>query len=49
MTSDSACDAVFWPAPILAISAAASAAPREEVFQAPQPTTRNYALPGSMP
>ena len=34
---------------ILAISAAASAAPQEESFQAPQPTTRNYSMPGSMP
>ena len=34
---------------ILAVSATASAAPREEAFQAPQPTTRNYSMPGSMP
>ena len=34
---------------ILAISTAASAAPQEESFQAPQPTTRNYSMPGSMP
>ena len=34
---------------ILAISATASAAPQEETFQAPQPTTRNYSMPGSMP
>ena len=32
---------------ILAISATASAAPGS--FQAPQPTTRNYSMPGSMP
>jgi len=34
---------------ILAISATASAAPKEEAFQAPQPTTRNCSMPGSMP
>ena len=34
---------------ILAVSATASAAPQEEAFQAPQPTTRNYSMPGSMP
>ncbi len=34
---------------ILAISATASAAPQDEAFQAPQPTTRNYSMPGSMP
>ena len=30
---------------ILAISATASAAPKEEAFQAPQPTTRNCSMP----
>jgi murein L,D-transpeptidase YcbB/YkuD len=34
---------------ILTASTTTSAAPQEEAFRAPQPTTRSYSTPGSMP